>query len=115
MTGYFSALLDALRLAEREIFIADWWLTPYLYLRRQQPLQAEDRLDQVLVTRAMAGVHIYVAMYKELKSAVGTDSQHAESILKNLAASVSPDKQVFFFFFLILLFVYITHTLSISS
>ncbi len=55
----------ALKNAKEEIFIADWWLCPELYLIR--PTDDEQyRLDKILIKKAREGVKIYVLLYKEI-------------------------------------------------
>lgn len=44
---YFPVLADALVQANEEILIADWWLTPEIYLKRN-PIQV--RLLMITVT-----------------------------------------------------------------
>lgn len=48
-----SAVADAIESAREEIFIADWWLSPEIYLRR--PVVNDDtwRLDKVLQRKAV--------------------------------------------------------------
>jgi hypothetical protein len=36
---YFPVLADVMVAAEREILIADWWLTPEIYLKREGELK----------------------------------------------------------------------------
>lgn len=63
---YFWAVSEALDRAKETIYIADWWLSPELFLRRPPARNQEWRLDQILKRRAEAGVKIYVAVYKEV-------------------------------------------------
>lgn len=63
---YFWAVSVALERAKETIYIADWWLSPELFLRRPPYFNQEWRLDQVLKRRAEAGVKIYVMVYKEV-------------------------------------------------
>ncbi|KFM64830.1 Phospholipase D1, partial [Stegodyphus mimosarum] len=49
---YFEAVADALEKAKEEIFIADWWLSPELYMKRPV-IQGEIwRLDHILRRKA---------------------------------------------------------------
>ena len=51
--GYFAAMAQALEAAEEEIFIADWWLTPSLFLKRPVIHKTdESRLDLILLRKA---------------------------------------------------------------
>lgn len=63
---YLWAVSEALEKATETIYIADWWLSPELFLRRPPVQHQEWRLDQVLKRRAEAGVKIYVIVYKEV-------------------------------------------------
>ena len=63
---YFWAVSVALEQAQESIYIADWWLSPELFMRRPPFHQQEYRLDQILKRRAEAGVKIYVMVYKEV-------------------------------------------------
>lgn len=63
---YFWAVAEALEKAQETIYIADWWLSPELFLKRPPFYNQEYRLDQVLKRRAQAGVKIYISVYKEV-------------------------------------------------
>jgi phospholipase D1/2 len=63
---YFWAVSVALEGAKETIYIADWWLSPELFLRRPPYSHQEYRLDQILKRRAEEGVQIYVIVYKEV-------------------------------------------------
>jgi phospholipase D1/2 len=63
---YFWAVAEALEQAKETIYIADWWLSPELFLKRPPFYNQKYRLDQVLKRRAQAGVKIYVSVYKEV-------------------------------------------------
>lgn len=46
-------MAQALEAAEEEIFIADWWLTPSLFLKRPVIHKTdESRLDLILLRKA---------------------------------------------------------------
>lgn len=63
---YLWAVSEALEKATETIYIADWWLSPELFLRRPPVKNQEWRLDHILKRRAEAGVKIYVIVYKEV-------------------------------------------------
>lgn len=63
---YFWAVAEALEKAQETIYIADWWLSPELFLKRPPFYNQQYRLDQVLKRRAQAGVKIYISVYKEV-------------------------------------------------
>nr|CAD7265320.1 unnamed protein product [Timema shepardi] len=83
--SYMSAVADALDAAKEEIFIADWWLSPEIYLKR--PITDEDgdfwRLDKVLARKAEAGVKVFVMLYKEVEIALGINSYYSKQQLVN--------------------------------
>lgn len=60
------AVSVALDRAQETIYLADWWLSPELFMRRPPELHQEWRLDQILKRRAEAGVQIYIIVYKEV-------------------------------------------------
>lgn len=63
---YLWAVSVALENAKESIYIADWWLSPELFLRRPPSGSQEWRLDKILKRRAEAGVTIHVIIYKEV-------------------------------------------------
>lgn len=57
--NYFGDLAEEIPKAKKDVFIAGWWVTPGVYLRRMHsPLQSKDRLDNILLERAKAGVKV---------------------------------------------------------
>lgn len=52
--SYLSAVADALEGAAEEIFIADWWLSPEIYLKRPTLDGEYWRLDNVLLRKAVS-------------------------------------------------------------
>ncbi|PTU17859.1 hypothetical protein P175DRAFT_0504612 [Aspergillus ochraceoroseus IBT 24754] len=87
---YLWAVSVALDQAKEVIYIADWWLSPELFLRRPPFQEQEWRLDQVLKRRAEAGVKIYVIVYKEVNQALTCNSAHTKHALRNLCPEGSP-------------------------
>jgi len=75
--------------AKETIYIADWWLSPELFLRRPPYFNQEWRLDQVLKRRAAAGVKIYVIVYREVEAAVTCNSKHTKHALMSLCSEGS--------------------------
>lgn len=80
----------ALEKAKETIYIADWWLSPELFLRRPPYYNQEWRLDQVLKRRAEAGVKIFVILYKEIEQAVSCNSAHSKHALHGLCPPGNP-------------------------
>ncbi|OJJ47055.1 hypothetical protein ASPZODRAFT_115979 [Penicilliopsis zonata CBS 506.65] len=87
---YLWAVSVALENAKETIYIADWWLSPELFLRRPPFFNQEWRLDQVLKRRAEAGVKIYVIVYKEVNQALTCNSAHTKHALTNLCPEGTP-------------------------
>ncbi|KAL9114506.1 MAG: hypothetical protein Q9227_001587, partial [Pyrenula ochraceoflavens] len=87
---YFWAVSVALERATETIYIADWWLSPELFLRRPPFFLQEYRLDQILKRRAEAGVQIYIIVYKEVAQALTCNSAHTKHALRNLCPEGSP-------------------------
>lgn len=87
---YFYAVSVALERAKETIYIADWWLSPELFLRRPPYFNQEWRLDQVLKRRAEAGVKIYIVVYKEVAAALTCNSQHTKRALMGMCPEGSP-------------------------
>ncbi len=87
---YFWAVSVALEKARETIYIADWWLSPELFLRRPPYHNQEWRLDQVLKRRAEAGVKIFVIVYREVEAALTCNSEHTKHALQALCPKGSP-------------------------
>ncbi|OTA04507.1 phospholipase D [Trichoderma parareesei] len=87
---YFWAVSVALEEAKETIYIADWWLSPELFLRRPPHQKQEYRLDQVLKRKAEQGVKIFVIVYKEVEAALTCNSEHTKHALQALCPEGSP-------------------------
>ncbi|KAJ5953573.1 hypothetical protein N7454_000469 [Penicillium verhagenii] len=87
---YLWAVSEALEKATETIYIADWWLSPELFLRRPPAQHQEWRLDHILKRRAEAGVKIYVIVYKEVNQALTCNSAHTKHALHNLCPEGTP-------------------------
>ncbi|TDZ20122.1 Phospholipase D1 [Colletotrichum orbiculare MAFF 240422] len=88
--NYFWAVSEALEKAQETIYIADWWLSPELFLRRPPHYNQQWRLDQVLKRRAEAGVKIFVIVYREVEAALTCNSEHTKHALQALCPEGSP-------------------------
>jgi len=63
---YFASLVDAVVGAQRFICIADWYLSPEVYLKRDVlPLDARYRLDNLLRSKAEQGVQVFVLCFDD--------------------------------------------------
>ncbi|KND02124.1 uncharacterized protein SPPG_02618 [Spizellomyces punctatus DAOM BR117] len=69
-SAHFEQVYDAIVSAEKEILIADWFITPEIFLRRgADGIHNEHlptRLDRLLFKKANEGVRIYILLYKEM-------------------------------------------------
>ncbi|KAI1066624.1 hypothetical protein LB507_011099 [Fusarium sp. FIESC RH6] len=87
---YFWAVSIALENAKETIYIADWWLSPELFLRRPAYKEQEFRLDKIIKRKAEQGVQIYVSVYKEVEQALTCNSAHTKHALRRLCPKGSP-------------------------
>ncbi|KAF2265982.1 phospholipase D/nuclease [Lojkania enalia] len=87
---YFWAVSMALNKAKETIYIADWWLSPELFLRRPPYYNQEWRIDQLLKRKAQEGVKIYIVVYKEVSAALTCNSQHTKKVFMNLIPEGKP-------------------------
>lgn len=87
---YFHAVSVALERAKETVYIADWWLSPELFLRRPPYFNQKWRLDQTLKRAAERGVKIFVCVYKEVKQALTCNSAHSKHALEALCPEGSP-------------------------
>ncbi|ETN43769.1 uncharacterized protein HMPREF1541_11093 [Cyphellophora europaea CBS 101466] len=87
---YFWAVSVALESAKESIYIADWWLSPELFLRRPPYFNQEWRLDMILKRAAERGVQIYVTVYKEVQQALTCNSAHTKHALRALCPEGTP-------------------------
>lgn len=78
---YCEAVANAIDLAREEIFIADWWLTPEIYLKRPVVPNNRWRLDQLLQKKAEEGVKVFVLLYKEVEMALNINSLYSKQKL----------------------------------
>lgn len=53
-SSYMSAVADALEGAVEDIFIADWWLSPEIYMKRPTLDGEYWRLDKILLRKAVS-------------------------------------------------------------
>lgn len=55
---YMSAVADAIEAAQEEVFIADWWLSPEIYMKRPFVDGDKWRLDNLLHRKAVRNCDI---------------------------------------------------------
>ncbi|GAM84408.1 hypothetical protein ANO11243_024030 [Dothideomycetidae sp. 11243] len=87
---YFHAVSVALEQAKELIYIADWWLSPELFLRRPPQDNRDWRLDQIIKRAAERGVQIYIIVYKEVTQALTCNSAHTKRALQSMCPEGSP-------------------------
>ncbi|XP_043512604.1 phospholipase D2 isoform X3 [Frieseomelitta varia] len=80
-SSYMSAVADALENAKEEIFIADWWLSPEIYMKRPAISSDYWRLDKILERKAYEGVRVFIMIYKEVEVALGINSFYSKQRL----------------------------------
>ncbi|SCU92789.1 LAMI_0E12046g1_1 [Lachancea mirantina] len=85
---YFWALSEAFSMAQDVIFIHDWWLSPELYMRRPVKGNQEFRIDRILRERAEKGVKIFIVVYRNVGTTVGTDSLWTKHSMLNLHPNI---------------------------
>jgi phospholipase D1/2 len=77
---YMEHVMSALNNAREEIYIADWWLCPELFLKRPTD-DLQFRLDKILLKKAKEGVKVYILLFKEVSFALGLMSSRAKNLL----------------------------------
>ena len=95
---YMSAVADAIESASNEIFIADWQISPHIFMKR--PDTGVDslkwRLDKILLRKADQGIRVYILLYWESKKIAKMDhgSNFAQFVLKhhNIKVLLHPDE-----------------------
>ena len=79
--NFMSCVADAIESAEEEIMIADWWLSPEIYMKRPVVHGNKWRLDTLLQRKAEEGVKVFVLLYKEVELALGINSLYSKKML----------------------------------
>ena len=79
--SYMSAVADALEAATEEIYIADWWLSPEIYMKRPAIDGDYWRLDNILKRKANQGILVFILLYKEVEMALGINSYYSKQRL----------------------------------
>ncbi|XP_028173294.1 phospholipase D1 [Ostrinia furnacalis] len=92
-SSYMSAVADAMESAKEEIFIADWWLSPEIYMKRPALNGNYWRLDTILKRKAAQGIKVFIMLYKEVEMALGINSFYSKSRLvgENIKVFRHPD------------------------
>ncbi|KAL5960445.1 Phospholipase D1, partial [Taenia solium] len=85
--SYMASVADAMEAARHEIFIADWWLSPEVHLKRPYT-NNYWRLDVLLKRKAEQGVRICVLIYNEVKLVLSINSRHSMKTLTSLHCNI---------------------------
>ena len=87
---YFERVLAAIDAAQRELFVAGWWITPDVHLHRPEGrgVDAASRLDRVIERAAGRGVKVFILMYKEIERALPHNSQFSKERFLGLHPNV---------------------------
>jgi len=87
--AYFHAVADAIDEARRVVYIAGWYLSPHIYLRRPSRENEHWRLDKLLQRKAAQGVKIYVLLFRELEVCMEANNSHfAKQVLRGLHSNI---------------------------
>lgn len=89
----FKAMYEALASAQEEVFITSWFLSPELYLLRENDagevfLDEKSRLDTLLQTLAKRGVRVFVLPWSETKIVMDLGSARAKEHLEGLHENI---------------------------
>jgi phosphatidylserine/phosphatidylglycerophosphate/cardiolipin synthase-like enzyme len=84
--NYFEDLYEKLNEAKESIYIAGWWVSPELYLKRpvSKDLNHESRLMDILKKKALDNVQVHILVYKEVSFALGLNSNHTKDTFNKL-------------------------------
>lgn len=87
---YYNDIYEVVQRAKEEIFIADWWLSPELYLKRpvSENLNQESRIDRVLLKAAEEGVRVNIIIYKEVTLALTNNSYYTKHKLEKMHRNI---------------------------
>uniref|UniRef100_A0A7E4VB52 Phospholipase n=1 Tax=Panagrellus redivivus TaxID=6233 RepID=A0A7E4VB52_PANRE len=86
--GYWERAANMIEFAREEVFIADWWLCPEVFMKRPMAEGNRWRLDMVLKRAAERGVKIFVLVYKEVEFALGLNSLYSKRHLQGLHPNI---------------------------
>ena len=81
---YFPVVLEAFERAQQRIFIADWYLSPGVFLKRGEPWDKQYRLDHVVLAAAKRGVDIYILIWNNSTVAFDLQAKYVVSYMAKL-------------------------------
>uniref|UniRef100_A0A0K0EG49 Phospholipase n=1 Tax=Strongyloides stercoralis TaxID=6248 RepID=A0A0K0EG49_STRER len=85
---YWEYAADMIELAQEEIFIADWWLCPHIYMKRPMNEGNKWRLDVLLKRKAEQGVKVFILIYKEMEMALNLNSLWMKKTMQDLHPNI---------------------------
>nr|CDQ04034.1 Bm1958 [Brugia malayi] len=86
--SFMEHAANMMELAREEIFIAGWWLSPEIFMKRPPVEGNRWRLDEILKRKAEQGVRIFVLLYKEMEMALGINSIYTKRTLQTLHKNI---------------------------
>jgi phosphatidylserine/phosphatidylglycerophosphate/cardiolipin synthase-like enzyme len=90
---YYRRAAEMIKNASRCIYISDWWLSPEIYLVREEDTNREDlsksQLETLLLTKAVEDVKIYILVWKNTKIAIDLGSEECVSYFRSLHPNIS--------------------------
>ena len=87
---YFSYLTSVLARAKHQIFITDWFISPFVMLRRDFSKNSPEtfQLNNVLLKKAEQGVKIYIQIYAAIDSVVPNAATDATKYFNELHENI---------------------------
>ena len=75
--------------ARSQVLITDWWLTPYILLKRPHKVTNKwYRLDGILKKIADRGVKVFIILFREPVNLLANDSEQAHFYLESLSRNI---------------------------
>ena len=87
-THYFEEVYEGLQMAQKEVFINDWFFSPEIYLKRPEEDYPETRIDKVLTNLGQRGVNVYIILYREIEEALYNNSARVKDYLSICHANI---------------------------
>ncbi|VDK78403.1 unnamed protein product [Litomosoides sigmodontis] len=86
--SFMEHAANMIELAREEIFVAGWWLSPEIFMKRPAVEGNRWRLDEILKRKAEQGVKVFVLLYKEMEMALGINSIYTKRTLQTLNENI---------------------------
>ena len=87
---YFQDLYNNLMKAQESIYIAGWWVSPELFLKRpvSDNYNNNSRLIDILKYKADHNIKVHILIYKEVKVAINVNSNHTKETFNKLNPNI---------------------------